>query len=365
MVAPIRVAHVIGKMIGGGVEQVVMNYFRHIDRERVQFDFLVDADSTLVPTGEIEALGGRVIVVPPYQKLPSYERELECLFREERWPIVHSHVNALSVFPLGAAKRAGVPVRIAHSHSTAGKGEPLRGIMKSVLRNFSNVYPTHRFACGDLAGKWLFGDNAKFELVRNAIDLDRFAFDRTVRSRVRKELHIPNDTLVIGNVGRFMSQKNHTFLIEAFRIFHCEHPDSLLLLVGEGGLRPKVETAARDAGIESCVRFLGQRSDVADLYQAFDVFALPSLYEGLCVVGVEAQRSGLPCVFSDAITKEISLTGKVRFLPIDDPRVWANALMPSGASREVDTRSFEEYDIVTAAKKLEGRYINLAKEIGC
>lgn len=365
MVAPIRVAHVIGKMIGGGVEQVVMNYYRHIDRERVQFDFLVDADSTLVPVGEIESLGGRVFMVPPYQHLVFYERELERLFREEQWPIVHSHINALSVFPLRAAKRAGVPVRIAHSHSTSGKGEPLRGIMKSVLRNFSNVYPTHRFACGDLAGKWLFGNDAEFEIVRNAIDLDRFAFDRTVRSRVREELHIPNGTFVIGNVGRFMSQKNHTFLIEAFRVFHGKHPDSLLLLIGEGELRPIIEITARDAGIGNSVRFLGQRSDVADLYQAFDVFALPSLYEGLCVVGVEAQRSGLPCVFSDAITKEISLTEKVRFLPIDDPREWANALMPSGASREVDTRSFEEYDIVTAAKKLEGRYINLAKEIGC
>lgn len=361
----IRVAQVMGYMNGGGVEQVVMNYYRHIDRTKVQFDLIVCEGSGMVPRDEVESLGGRVFMVPSYGRLSRYMWELERLFREEQWPIVHSHINALSVFPLRAAKRAGVPVRIAHSHSTSGKGEPLRGIMKSVLRNFSNVYPTHRFACGDLAGKWLFGNDAEFEIVRNAIDLDRFAFDRTVRSRVREELHIPNGTFVIGNVGRFMSQKNHTFLIEAFRVFHGKHPDSLLLLIGEGELRSIIEITARDAGIGSSVRFLGQRSDVADLYQAFDVFALPSLYEGLCVVGVEAQRSGLPCVFSDAITKEISLTEKVRFLPIDDPRVWANALMPSGASREVDTRSFEEYDIVTAAKKLEGRYINLAKEIGC
>lgn len=361
----IRVAQVMGYMNGGGVEQVVMNYYRHIDRTKVQFDLIVCEGSGMVPRDEVESLGGRVFMVPSYGRLSRYMWELERLFREEQWPIVHSHINALSVFPLRAAKRAGVPVRIAHSHSTSGKGEPLRGIMKSVLRNFSNVYPTHRFACGDLAGKWLFGNDAEFEIVRNAIDLDRFAFDRTVRSRVREELHIPNGTFVIGNVGRFMSQKNHTFLIEAFQVFHGKHPDSLLLLIGEGELRSIIEITARDAGIGNSVRFLGQRSDVADLYQAFDVFALPSLYEGLCVVGVEAQRSGLPCVFSDAITKEISLTEKVRFLPIDDPRVWANALMPSGASREVDTRSFEEYDIVTAAKKLEGRYINLAKEIGC
>ena len=153
----IRVAQIMGYMDGGGVEQVVMNYYRHIDRSRVQFDFLVCEGSGMVPSDEIEALGGRVFMVPGYRRLPRYMAELERLFREERWPIVHSHVNALSVFPLRAAKKAGVPVRIAHSHSTAGKGEPVKNAAKAVLKCFANVYPTHRMACSRYAGEWLFG----------------------------------------------------------------------------------------------------------------------------------------------------------------------------------------------------------------
>lgn len=139
---PIRVAEVMGKMLGGGVETVVMNYYRHVDRSRVQFDFLVNSDSALIPQDEIESLGGRVFFVPPYQRQFVYQRKLVDLFRKYRWPIVHSHVNALSVFPLRAAKKAGVPVRIAHGHSTSGKGEPIKNVIKTTLRSFSSVYST-------------------------------------------------------------------------------------------------------------------------------------------------------------------------------------------------------------------------------
>ena len=138
---PIRVAQVMGKMLGGGVEAVVMNYYRHIDRSRVQFDFLVDADSTRVPRDEIESLGGRVFVVPPYQKPLSYQRKLVKLFAEQRWPIVHSHINTLSVFPLRAAQRAGVPIRIAHSHSTSNPNERAKTVLKDILRTQANRYP--------------------------------------------------------------------------------------------------------------------------------------------------------------------------------------------------------------------------------
>ena len=171
MTNPIRVAQIVGKMNGGGVEAVVMNYYRHIDRSKVQFDFLVDSDSTLIPREEIESLGGRVFEVPPYQHVVEYQRELQRLFKQEGWKIVHSHINALSVFPLRAAKKAGVPVRIAHSHSTSGKGEYAKNTLKAVLKTQSNRYPTHRFACSKFAGEWLFGNAAEFDVVYNAIDL--------------------------------------------------------------------------------------------------------------------------------------------------------------------------------------------------
>jgi glycosyltransferase EpsF len=150
---PIRIAHVIGKMVGGGVEAVVMNYYRHIDKSQFQFDFIIDEDSTVVPKEEIESLGGRVIVVPPYQHVFKYRRALITLFKKEKWDIVVSHINTLSIFPLSAAKAMKVPVRIAHSHSTSGKGEFAKNAVKYFLRLFANIYPTERFACSQYAGK--------------------------------------------------------------------------------------------------------------------------------------------------------------------------------------------------------------------
>lgn len=363
--APIRVAQVVGKMAGGGVEQVVMNYYCHIDRSRVQFDFIVDSDSTLVPREEIESLGGRIFEVPPYQRVLAYQRALARLFRERRWPIVHSHVNALSVFPLRAAKRAGVPVRIAHSHSTAGKGEPAKNAVKCILRRLSNVYPTHRMACSRYAGEWLFGKGAEFEVVYNAIDLSRFAFDAEARARARADLGLAGSQFAVGHVGRFMPQKNHRFLIEAFAELARLRPDAVLLLVGSGEAEAVVEGWAAERGVADKVLSLGQRDDVDRLYQAFDVFALPSLYEGLPLVSVEAQAAGLPCFLSDRITREVDVTGAVRFLPIDDPSAWATAFseVTPGARVDVCRGDFADYDIECAAKRLAARYLGLAEEV--
>ena len=217
---PIRVAHIIGKWLGGGVEAVVMNYYRHIDRKKIQFDFLCDEDSTNIPYEEIEQLGGRVILIPPYQKVFKYQKELIRIFKENNYKIVHSHINTLSVFPLRAAKKAGVKVRIAHSHSTTNKKEWKKNLLKQVLRPFSKVYATDYMCCSELAGRWLFGDKAynskKVYLLNNAIDLDKFKYNESLRKKKRKELGISDDTLVIGHIGRFIAHKNHTFLIDIY-----------------------------------------------------------------------------------------------------------------------------------------------------
>lgn len=271
MTEPVRVAQVVGKMVGGGVEAVVMNYYRHIDRSKVQFDFLVDSDSTLVPRDEIESLGGRVFEIPPYQHIAEYQRELQRLFKQEGWKIVHSHINALSVFPLRAAKMAGVSVRIAHSHSTSGKGEYAKNALKAVLKTQSNRYPTHRFACSQFAGEWLFGKAAHFEVVYNAIDLDRFRFNAEARAQARADLGL---------------------------------------------------------------------------------------------VGVEAQVSGLPCLLSDAITREVDVTGECKFLSIDSPVVWADEICSlskkSDEGRDsTSPGSFVHYDIGQQADWLLRRYLQL------
>lgn len=357
----IRVAHVMGKMIGGGVETVVMSYYRHIDRNRVQFDFLVDADSTLVPRDEIESLGGRVFEVPPYQHVFEYQRALQNLFDREDWEIVHCHVNALSVFPLRAAKKAGVPVRIAHSHSTSGKGEYAKNIVKALLKTQANRYPTHRFACSCYAGEWLFGKGSKFDVIYNAVDLSVFRSNPEVRKRVRSELGLEDGQLAIGHIGRFAEQKNHEFLLRIFKEVLDVEPDSVLILAGSGPLFNQAKMLADELGIAASVCFLGQRADSPALYQAFDVFCLPSLYEGLPMVGVECQASGTPILASSDVTRETACTSLMEFEPLaSSPREWAEHLLAMLGRRLslADSGGLALFDIRTAAKDLLERYEN-------
>lgn len=279
---PIRIAQIVGKWIGGGVEAVVMNYYRHLDHSKIQFDFICDDDSTNIPYDEIEKLGGKVILIPPYQKVFKYQRELRRVLRDGKYKIVHSHINTLSVFPLYAAKKVGVPVRIAHSHSTTNKKEWKKNLLKQVLRPFSKKYATNYMCCSELAGRWLFGDKAydegKVYLLNNAIDLDKFKYDKKIKDKKRKELGIKEDTIVIGHIGRFVAQKNHTFLIDIFNQFHKKEKNSILLLAGQGPLQEEIKNKVRELGLDDSVRFLGQRNDANELYQVFDVFLLPSLY---------------------------------------------------------------------------------------
>ena len=281
----IIVAHIMGKWNGGGVESVVMNYYKNIDRNRIQFHFLCDEDSTDIPYEEIEKLGGKVIVIPPYQKLFKYQKELYRIFKENNYKIIHSHINALSVFPLRIAKKAGVPIRIAHSHSTSNKKEWKKNILKMILRPFSKLYANNYFACTEYAGKWLFGkkvvERKELNVINNAIDLKKFEFNENIRGDLRKELGIKEDVLVIGHVGRFMKQKNHEFLIDVFEKAIKQDDNIYLILVGQGPLEDKIKEMAKEKGIEYKILFLGQRNDVNKLYQAMDIFVLPSLYEGL------------------------------------------------------------------------------------
>ena len=187
---PIRVAQIIGKWLGGGVEAVVMNYYRHIDRNKIQFDFICDEDSTNIPYEEIESLGGKVIIIPPYQKLFKYIKELTKVLKEGKYKIVHSHINTLSVFPLYCAKKAKVPVRIAHSHSTTHKKEWKKNLMKQILKPFSKLFATNYFACSEYAGRWLFGDKefdkGNVYVLNNAIDVDKFKYDEKIRKLKEK-----------------------------------------------------------------------------------------------------------------------------------------------------------------------------------
>lgn len=268
-----------------GVESVVMNYYRNIDKSKVQFHFICDEDSTDIPYEEIEKLGGKVIIVPPYQKLFKYQKELYKIFKENSYKIVHSHINALSVFPLRVAKKAGVPIRIAHSHSTSNKKEWKKNIVKNILRPFSKVYANHFFACTKHAGEWLFGkkiiERKELNVINNAIDLKKFEFNEKTREDLRKELGIKEDTMVIGHIGRFMKQKNHDFLIDVFNELIKKNENSILMLIGQGPLLNDMKQKVRDLKIEDKVKFIGQVTDVEKYYNIMDIFLFPSIYEGL------------------------------------------------------------------------------------
>ncbi len=359
---PLRGAHVMGKFEVGGVVSFVMNYYRRIDRKKVQFDFIIDEDSTIADYDEIEKLGGRVFKIPPYQKPIAYHMALVKLFRKQQWQIVHSNINTLNVFPLFAAKRSGVPVRIAHSHSTAGKGEILRNIIKSILRPFSRVFPTHCLACGEHAARWLFGDKlysrGGVRLVPYAIELSKFRFDPRIRDTVRNELSV-SDKFVVGHVGRFMLQKNHNFLIDIFEQIRALRSDSVLLLIGEGPLEKEIRGKVQALGLNSCVRFLGIRNDANKLFMAMDVFLLPSLYEGLPVVSVEAQASGM--TISNIITSKAKLTDCCEFMDLSAPASsWAERVIAARRESRADANKeigIAGYDIRAASEKLAEFYM--------
>lgn len=367
----IRVAQIMGKMIGGGVESVVMNYYKNIDREKVQFDFICDSDSTNIPYKEIESLGGKVIIVPPYQKLFSYIKELKKIFKENKYLIVHSHLNTLSVFSLCAAKLAGVPIRIAHNHSITDKNEWKRNIMKQILKPFSKIFATNYFCCSEKTGKWLFGDKTynkgKVFLLNNAIDLDKFKYNEKIRDIKRKELGINKDTLVIGHIGRFVSVKNHKFLIDIFNEIHKINNDSVLVLAGQGPLENEIKNKVEYLNLNENVIFLGQRSDVNELYQVFDVFVLPSLYEGLPVVGVEAQACGVQCVFSGNVTKEVKILEDTIFISLNnDSKVWARKILNLHKEHLIHNTEKEMtlsgFNIKEESKKLTNKYFDIIEE---
>ncbi len=359
--SPVRVAQIMGIMENGGVEAVVMNYYRAIDRTRVQFDFFVDETCSFPQRAEIEALGGRCYLVPSYAHPVRYIRALKRLFRENGYSIVHAEINTMSVFPLFAAWLAQVPVRICHNHSTSHRGEGAKSLLKLLLRPFARVFASHYFACGDAAARWMYGDlrvdSGRVTVLPNAIDLVRFHFSRENRILVRQEIGAGDSALVVGHIGRFMYQKNHAFLLKIFQALLVLRPDAILMLAGEGELLDETHALAKALGIGHRVRFLGVRMDAERLYSAMDVFCLSSFYEGLPVVMVEALANGLTCVVSDQVTRELN-EFRVTQLPLDAPPArWAQALLDAPRTDSAPEALIERFDIRKTAKQLEGFYL--------
>ena len=367
MSEPVRVLMVNYKMQCAGIESFIMNMYRNIDRSKVQFDFLVHYRAPQFYDKEIEKLGGKIyrLSVREDNNFIKYFRDLKIFFEEHpEYKIVHGHMESFGVFYLRAAKLAGIPTRIAHSH-IAQKNDGLKGTAKHILNRFYRTYATDLFACSDEAGKFLFG-NRKYTVFNNAIDTKKFVFSPEERKRVRAELGVSEDDFIVGHVGRFNQQKNHMFLIDIFNEIQKKNEKAKLLLIGEGDLYNAVVKYANDLKIRDKILFMGIRADVNRIYQAMDVFVMPSLFEGLPVSGIEAQAAGLPCVFSDTITRQTAITPNVKFISLNDSKgSWAEKILDFSNSvvrTDMSKYIYEAgYDIGVEVSKLQNFYISRAK----
>lgn len=333
MSEPVRVLMLFTILNRGGAETMVMNYYRHIDRTKVQFDFVVHREERGAYEDEIEQLGGRIFRMMPLRPwtIPHYKRQIRQFFDEHHeYRIIHGQCSESGYYFYKEASKRGVPVIIAHAHSSHVPFD-LKLIIRTWLKYRMRPYLTDYFACGKEAAVWLFGKRLaeKAIILPNAIDTALFRFDENVRMHKRQELHIDAGTLTVCHVGSFGKAKNHPFIVRVFQRLHWQHPNSLLLLVGSGGdSELMVRRLVKEQGLEQSVRFLGTRNDVNELLIASDAFLFPSIHEGLPMSLLEAQCSGLPCIISDAIPQEACMTDLVTRLSLNNqPEQWTDAVI--------------------------------------
>lgn len=363
----IQVLHVLGGLGTGGTESLIMNWYRNIDRTKIQFDFLVRSpDNNYLE--EITKLGGRVFYTASFPR-HFFRNFLETrkILKRKEWDVIHVHGNAaMYMLPLRLAKKLGYTNRIMHSHSIKAQNKVFLRIHNMNKMKLPTL-ATQCLACSAAAGKWMFADHA-FSLSQNAIDVDSYRFDSEVRTKIRKGLGIENK-FVVGHVGRFAVPKNHEFLLNVFAEMKRDCPESILMLVGDGELETSIKAQAEQLGVADSVLFMGRRSNVGELMSAMDMFVLPSLYEGLGIVLVEAQCNGLPCVVSqEAYNEEVNVyPDRVSVLPLSrGAEAWADHILSKSSievNRNVDLDILQDrgYDMKAEIKKLEELYLQAEK----
>lgn len=365
MGSPIRVLHVVVNMNRGGAETLLMNLYRNIDRSKFQFDFLTCKEGVF--DKEINELGGKVYKIPYITEVghSKYLKALDEFYTKcPQYQIVHSHMDKMSGFVLRAAKKAGVLVRIAHSHSTRSEGGAVARLYKWYAGTMISKNATDFVSCSQEAAKWLFRNKANRTIfLKNAIDLDKFKFSMKKRESIRSELKIKEDQFIVGHVGRFSLPKNHSYVLEVFDEFLSYRKEAILLLVGDGPLLPEIKRKVEGMGLAENVKFLGSRSDVEQILQVFDVFLFPSIFEGFGVAVLEAQASGLPCLISDSITKEIDMgMGLVQSIPLNNKKLWVERMLDvkyTNYTRKSNLNSLiskNGYDIYSASNDLQEFY---------
>lgn len=366
MSEPIRILHVLQRMEAGGTQALLMNLYRNIDKEKVQFDFLVEYPNKQFYDDEITEMGGKIYYtnVRNDYNLIKYQKQLRKILKENNYKIIHVHAFTIGFITLRTAKECGVPVRIAHSHNNETVRDK-KFIFKKIMQKIYPIYATDLFACSEEAGKYLFG-NKKYTVLNNSIDTSKFIKDEKVRKEVRNELGV-SDNFVIGNVGRLHPQKNQIFLIDIFKEVIKEKKNAKLLIVGQGPLESQIRQHIRELDLTNDVILMENRKDINRVYQAMDIFVLPSLFEGLGIVAIEAQTAGLPVICSNGVAKEACITKNSMRLNLNDGiNIWIDNILNFNTDKNEDILKKivgAGYDIQDNAKKMQLYYINKYKKM--
>lgn len=347
----------------GGVEKLMYEWIRRITDENIHIDIVTEKILSQEIKNRFEIIGCKIFVVR-YSKFPSTKKRQEIyqVIKEGHYQVVHAHIMAtFHCDAIIAAKAAGVPVRIAHSHNIIGSAKVTTKLFHKFYRHVLLSTATDCFACSKMAGQSLFGRSHSFQLVHNGIDLQKFCYSKEQRKKIRDELHIPEGDILVGSVGRLSSQKNYSFLLNAFSKVCKEHDNFHLVLVGDGEERDKLENLVKSLSIEKNVIFYGTTQDVPGIMSAMDLFVLPSLYEGLVLVLVEAQAIGLPCLASSSIPNEVDITQTIDFMDLNKGYdAWGNKILELAEKRLWFDNSEKirqsGYDIDTVSKQLKEYY---------
>ena len=361
-----RILHIIGGLDRGGAESFLMNTWRNIDHKKYQFDiltFMQPRDGKKFAFEDELIKGGAKIyrVKDNRVKAPwKFEKDVAKIVKEGNYEIVHSHIDFMSALSLKGAKMGGAKYLVSHSHNTfnANLYSPFKKAVSAILRRKLNKLATKKLACGIDAGKFLYGENQDYTVINNGIATEKFFFNANFRKELRKKYKLGDETKIILNVGRLEEVKNQAWLIDAFNKAFKKRPDSALFILGDGSLKESLKEKANELASKKQIFILDSQPDINKYYSMADVFALPSKFEGVPTVGIEAQVSGLPCLFSVFVPKETKISDSAKFLDINSDEDWIKEFISVEVQkkRSASGSKIDKYDIHNSVKKLEEIY---------
>ena len=360
-----RILHIIGGLDRGGAESFILNAWRNIDKTKYQFDIV-----TFLPPlhgdkfayeDELISGGAKIYRIKDNRiKCPhKFENDIARIVRDNHYTTVHSHIDFMSALSLSGALKGGAKHRISHSHNTFNKNlkSPLKALVAKALRKRLNKVATTKLACGENAGQFLYGRNQKFTIIPNGIDFEKFHFNPEIRKKLRKKYNLSNKTKVLLNVGRLEPVKNQDWLIDTFEELAATQPETALFIVGDGSMKDLLTSKIRSSSVSKKVFLLSSRDDIYAYYSLADIFVLPSKFEGVPTVGIEAQTSGLKCFFSTFVPEETKSSSEVYFLPLSRSD-WIKELSKDSTTAKRDRigSSMNKFNINNSVKKLEEIY---------